>query len=273
MSIEMKLLTLCFPSGSYASGISKSSRAGQKERDKEESIRANFRQYNMEDRYLDVIVADSSLPLWRENSVKFDAIITDPPYSEWTYLDSLDSTMWSLGISLSITRKLNFIFTIDQTKSQTNPLPPKPGIRESALKIGARKENVKIPEEYLTRHTPQKIQYNLHELISDLLGFASANLVLNGRLVFFYPIGKCTYDESDLPKHRCFRLVSHEKQVLQGKLLRVLICLEKIAEPLEIGGVEQGTGLEEVPDSAKYFKENFHRNRQKAPLSSEAQKL
>ena len=104
-------------------------------------------------------------------------------------------------------------------------------------------------------HTPQKIQYNLHDLIGDLLAFASDHLVMGGRLVFWYPIGKSTYDESDLPIHRCLRLVSHEKQALQGKLLRVMICLEKIAEPA------QRDAEAAVPDSARHFKENFHRGR------------
>lgn len=37
---------------------------------------ANLTQYGLEHRYLDIIVGDSSLPLWREG-FKLDAIITD----------------------------------------------------------------------------------------------------------------------------------------------------------------------------------------------------
>ncbi|XP_065212761.1 tRNA (guanine(10)-N2)-methyltransferase homolog [Planococcus citri] len=44
-----------------------------------ENVLANLTQYGMESKYLDVLVGDSSLPLWR-NELKFDAIITDPPY-------------------------------------------------------------------------------------------------------------------------------------------------------------------------------------------------
>ncbi|VVD00129.1 unnamed protein product [Leptidea sinapis] len=54
-------------------------RVGQKVRQKEESIKANMKQYGIESHYLDVLVSDFSLPLWR-NDLKFDAIITDPPY-------------------------------------------------------------------------------------------------------------------------------------------------------------------------------------------------
>lgn len=48
-------------------------------RQQDESIRANFAQYNLQHRYLDVVVTDSSMPLWKPG-FKLDAIITDPPY-------------------------------------------------------------------------------------------------------------------------------------------------------------------------------------------------
>uniref|UniRef100_A0A1B0ERY9 tRNA (guanine(10)-N(2))-methyltransferase TRMT11 n=1 Tax=Glossina morsitans morsitans TaxID=37546 RepID=A0A1B0ERY9_GLOMM len=55
------------------------SRITQRVREKDESVRANLEQYNCSDRYLDVVVADFSNTLWR-NDLKFDSIITDPPY-------------------------------------------------------------------------------------------------------------------------------------------------------------------------------------------------
>ncbi|XP_026759576.2 tRNA (guanine(10)-N2)-methyltransferase homolog [Galleria mellonella] len=54
-------------------------RVGQKVRNKDESIRANMRQYGTESRYVDVVVSDFSLPTWHER-LMLDAIITDPPY-------------------------------------------------------------------------------------------------------------------------------------------------------------------------------------------------
>ncbi|KAI8421215.1 hypothetical protein MSG28_008278 [Choristoneura fumiferana] len=54
-------------------------RVGQKVRAKEESIRGNMQQYGTRSKYLNVIVSDFSLPMWRED-LRFDAIITDPPY-------------------------------------------------------------------------------------------------------------------------------------------------------------------------------------------------
>ncbi|KAJ4433594.1 hypothetical protein ANN_15904 [Periplaneta americana] len=50
-----------------------------KERDKDESVHSNMQQYGRGSHYLDVIVADAALPLWR-STFKLDSIITDPPY-------------------------------------------------------------------------------------------------------------------------------------------------------------------------------------------------
>ncbi|XP_057651094.1 tRNA (guanine(10)-N2)-methyltransferase homolog [Diorhabda carinulata] len=55
------------------------SRIKQKMREKDESIKANMKQYNLEHKYLDVMVNDFSVSFWKD-TVQFDAIITDPPY-------------------------------------------------------------------------------------------------------------------------------------------------------------------------------------------------
>ena len=61
-------------------GLSKPTRVGAKKRENE-SILSNLKQYNLESKYIDVIVADASKSLWHQsNTLKFDAIITDPPY-------------------------------------------------------------------------------------------------------------------------------------------------------------------------------------------------
>ncbi|XP_053237820.1 tRNA (guanine(10)-N2)-methyltransferase homolog isoform X1 [Podarcis raffonei] len=60
-------------------GLGKASRKNQKWRGPDENIRANLRQYGLEKHYLDVLVSDASKAIWRKG-VKFDAVITDPPY-------------------------------------------------------------------------------------------------------------------------------------------------------------------------------------------------
>ena len=53
-------------------------RKGQKKRAIDESMRGNFEQYGLISQFLDIVVSDASKPLWR--GLKFQAIITDPPY-------------------------------------------------------------------------------------------------------------------------------------------------------------------------------------------------
>lgn len=60
-------------------GKSRPSRKGQVSRKEGESVRANLRQYSLEDRYLDVMVSDiTRSPLVDKFTV--DSIISDPPY-------------------------------------------------------------------------------------------------------------------------------------------------------------------------------------------------
>ncbi|XP_004534294.1 tRNA (guanine(10)-N2)-methyltransferase homolog [Ceratitis capitata] len=60
-------------------GRSRPSRITQKTREKDERVRSNLEQYGCGARYMDVIISDFSQPLWRDG-LKFDSIITDPPY-------------------------------------------------------------------------------------------------------------------------------------------------------------------------------------------------
>ncbi|XP_046431255.1 tRNA (guanine(10)-N2)-methyltransferase homolog [Neodiprion fabricii] len=55
------------------------SRISQKTRGKDESIASNMKQYGTSSYYIDVLVTDFSLPVWRSD-MRVDAIITDPPY-------------------------------------------------------------------------------------------------------------------------------------------------------------------------------------------------
>ncbi|XP_050040715.1 tRNA (guanine(10)-N(2))-methyltransferase homolog [Dermacentor andersoni] len=60
-------------------GKAKPSRCNEKQRADDESVQANLQQYGCEQCFVDVVVADASLPLWRAE-MRLDAIITDPPY-------------------------------------------------------------------------------------------------------------------------------------------------------------------------------------------------
>ncbi|XP_078052060.1 tRNA (guanine(10)-N(2))-methyltransferase TRMT11 [Augochlora pura] len=60
-------------------GRTRPSRKMQKIREEDESIAANMEQYGTSSYYVDAVVSDFSVPLWRSDMI-VDAIITDPPY-------------------------------------------------------------------------------------------------------------------------------------------------------------------------------------------------
>ena len=61
------------------------SRHNQSEREADESIHSNLCQYNLGNRYLDILVGDSSKHrMWRSQPL-FDAIITDRKYLIWIF--------------------------------------------------------------------------------------------------------------------------------------------------------------------------------------------
>ncbi|XP_067929849.1 tRNA (guanine(10)-N2)-methyltransferase homolog [Watersipora subatra] len=84
------LLIACAHYGAYVMGTDinkvllhgrgRSSRAKKKWRERDECVRANFHQYGLSSKYIDVVVADASKhALWAIDGM-FDAVVTDPPY-------------------------------------------------------------------------------------------------------------------------------------------------------------------------------------------------
>ncbi|XP_005101497.1 tRNA (guanine(10)-N2)-methyltransferase homolog [Aplysia californica] len=194
----------------------KPSRACQKTRASDESVRQNLQQYGLESRYIDVMVADASRHrVWRKGC-RFDAIITDPPY----------------------------------------------GIRESAAKIATVDES-QVKEVEGAPHYPQKAQYNIGDIYKDLLNFAAKFLELGGRLVYWLPIFRPEYQESNIPQHPCLRLESNCEQPLNLSISRRLITMVKDKEFEEIHNSE---GASIAVD--QYEKESFRQKYFKAVVAA-----
>ena len=186
------------------------SRQGMKKRAVDESMRSNFEQYGLQDRYLDVLVSDSSKPVWSRRGV-LDAVIADPPY----------------------------------------------GIREKIEKVGTTKVDLVIPAELVDKHIPQKIDYEMSDVFSDLLDFGADYLVEGGRLVYWLPINREDYSEDKLPKHPRLRLDANCEQVLSSHTSRRLIVMTKLTEAeVEASGADSDSGAnaENLPD----FREKFY---------------
>jgi tRNA G10 N-methylase Trm11 len=64
------------------------------------------------------------------------------------------------------------------------------GVRETMTKVGhwLGPDIKPIAEEHLPNHIPAKVEYNLQELMADLLEFSANHLELGGRLVYWLPI-------------------------------------------------------------------------------------
>ncbi|XP_003366416.1 tRNA guanosine-2'-O-methyltransferase TRM11-like protein, partial [Trichinella spiralis] len=163
-------------------GKSKPSRCTASARHPDECIRANFKQYGLEAKYVDVLVADSSKSSIWTSHARFDCILTDPPY----------------------------------------------GIREKGAKV----KQKQLPDFWLlkdrsteTVHYPSKAKYCLNDLVLDLLNFAATCLTEGGHLVYWLPVCKNQFDEAQIPKHPCLKIVSTSLQLLTKTYGRVLISM------------------------------------------------
>lgn len=109
---------------------------------------------------------------------------------------------------------------------------PPYGIREGTTRVGSEKDysEQSIPEQYLSRHFPQKISYSLEHLLSDLLNFSGRSLRVGGRLVYWLPVIRQHYDPLNLPAHPVLALVGDMEQVLSSNTSRRLLVMEKVAE-------------------------------------------
>jgi tRNA (guanine10-N2)-methyltransferase len=163
----------------HAKGLS--SRKGQKYRKKEETIYNNLKQYGLEKKFLDILVADFSTKYIRE-SFKFDAIITDPPYGIREKTKKVGNHKNKSCLEEKPIDKGS------QTKEEGN--------FERQDDLSDENENNELKES--GNYYPRKTKYCLGDIYDDLLLFAVRNLKESGKLVFWMPI----YLEIDRKKLR-----------------------------------------------------------------------
>ena len=96
---------------------------------------------------------------------------------------------------------------------------------------GTKKRVVKeVPENQRQNHIPQTKPYPVSDVMADLLTVAARTLVMGGRLVYIIPSFAEFDEESDLPRHPCFKNAQICYQPLSLDLGRRLVAMEKIAE-------------------------------------------
>ena len=217
-------------------GLSRPSRAGCKERDQDESVESNLDQYGLRSKYVDVLLSDASMPVFRPG-FEWDAIICDPPY----------------GIRESSER-------VGRKKNEA---------RIPDHLVPDRCPDHLVPDHLVPDHYPAKVHYNLGEIIQDLMDFGAKSLKMNGRLLFWMPVmrNEGEIDSFDEPRHESFQTVVIVEQVLAGNYSRLLLCMEKIAEMAGDGRGRDGErrgrdgerkiGIESNLQSARSFRDHF----------------
>ena len=80
---------------------------------------------------------------------------------------------------------------------------------------------------------PQTVNYEMQDVISDLVQFAATYLVPGGRLVYWLPTMNDEYKPQDIPVHPRMVLISNSEQKF-GKWSRRLITMEKNDSPFSL---------------------------------------
>lgn len=164
-------------------------------------VRANFEQYGLEHKLVDLVIFDSSKhtvfkTLGRQPFL--DGIVCDPPYG-------IRAGAKKIGV-----------------RQHTVAKHEKRGTTHAPILLN--------PEDpgWLP-HTPQCVPYSVPDVLTDLLDFSARSLRVGGRLVFWLPT-TIEFQPSDLPTHPCFTLIANSEQRLTYYFSRRLITMEKVAD-------------------------------------------
>ncbi|XP_046859263.1 tRNA (guanine(10)-N2)-methyltransferase homolog [Xenia sp. Carnegie-2017] len=134
---------------------------------------------------------------------------------------------------------------------------PPYGIREGSRKLAkALIQNAGTSQSILGVKLPSTECCLLSDAIYNLLQFAAAHLVLNGRLVYWLPSHRGTFKMEHIPTHPCLKLLFVSEQILSGNVSRHLITMEKIKEPKKSDNLNIDKNLREIHNRFRnhYFK-------------------
>jgi tRNA (guanine10-N2)-methyltransferase len=141
-----------------------------------------LKQYELEDKFVDILVADFSTK-YLKNNFKFDAIITDPPYG-------IREKTKKIGNKKNKRNKLKINHNLNENNNENNTKIKNSSSASSDLEESddeldkSNNETSKLTD----FHPPQHTNYMLGEIFHDLLDFSAEHLNENGRLTFWVPI-------------------------------------------------------------------------------------
>lgn len=179
------------------------------------NIDANFKQYGLTNKYLDVLTMDFTHNSFR-NDFKFDAIVCDPPYG--------------------VREGLKVLGSKDEERFAG---------KEHVLIDG-------IPAHLRKDYIPSKKPYEFNALLDDLLEFSAAHLCPGGRLCFWMPTANAEFKEHHVPLHPDLELTSCNLQDFNKWSRRLLAYTRRpYGQQGETNSV-RGISNEEFRD--KYFR-------------------
>lgn len=146
------------------------------------------------------------------------------------------------------------------TKFDAIVCDPPYGVRAGAKKI-ALNPNGSLPERKKNGEIryPYTVEYEMDDLITDLITFAAIHLSTNGRLVFWLPTLNDKYEPTDIPTHLDMRLIANSEQVF-GKWSRRLITMQKIADSNSKSNATQKDSTGHTNFRLRYFESNKSSN-------------
>eukprot|EP01061_Rhynchopus_euleeides_P016802 TRINITY_DN28129_c0_g1_i1.p1 TRINITY_DN28129_c0_g1~~TRINITY_DN28129_c0_g1_i1.p1 ORF type:complete len:581 (+),score=241.42 TRINITY_DN28129_c0_g1_i1:70-1743(+) len=163
---------------------------------KEHGIQSNCQQYGFIP--MELMRLDMSQACWRADlSEVFDAIISDPPYGRRESRKRIDEQRQE---------------KLDEFVEALSPQAKKQRIDELA-------------ERYIP---PPKRDYNMKDLLTDMVDKAARLLRIGGKLVYWHPT-TAQYTQDELATHPCMKLLADKGQSITIKLKRRLVVMEKTA--------------------------------------------
>ncbi|OQV25121.1 tRNA (guanine(10)-N2)-methyltransferase-like protein [Hypsibius exemplaris] len=113
---------------------------------------------------------------------------------------------------------------------------PPYGVREPIARVGKEKFNPSCDDtQAVSSGMPAGADFQLgrcvlNDLIITLVSFAAKHLRTGGRLVYWLPVLQDEYNDSAVPRHACFDVISNSEQCLSGSTSRRLITMEKVKD-------------------------------------------
>lgn len=201
------------------------SRANQKKRRKNESMLGNFKQHNLQHRYVGVLVADNSRPPYKKDGggPLFQAIVCDPPY----------------GIREPTER----VGTVDD-KDPRYPLPD-----QTALVHFPKKIEYSLGDIYV-----DLVVFASKHLV---LGGRTVFWIPVNREHY------ATEEINDvLPSHPCLKLVANCEQTISSHTSRRCLVYEKVKELDQVQECDIEAAKFKIHKSTEKFRENFFKGQE-----------